>query len=139
MPKELSPQKIYSNKYMKGFTGKGRTIQSEAANCDINRMMKAIGQGGSMPPVPDGGYYGDFSNYVDYVDAHNNLKAADHAFAAMPADIRARFNHNPAELLEFLDDDTNREEAAELGLISKPEKEPAPTPDPPAPVGNPPE
>ncbi len=36
---------------------------------------------------------------------------------ALPAKIRARFDHDPNALLQFLQDETNRNEAIEIGLI----------------------
>ena len=36
---------------------------------------------------------------------------------ALPAKIRARFDHDPNALLQFLNDPINRDEAIEIGLI----------------------
>jgi hypothetical protein len=36
---------------------------------------------------------------------------------ALPAKIRARFDHDPNALLQFLQNDQNRDEAIQIGLI----------------------
>ena len=36
---------------------------------------------------------------------------------ALPSDVRSRFGNNPAELLDFLNDNSNYDEAIRLGLI----------------------
>ena len=42
-------------------------------------------------------------------------------FDNLPSDVRNRFNNNPAQLLDFVADPENKEEAIELGLLPKPE------------------
>jgi len=38
-------------------------------------------------------------------------------FMALPAQLRVRFDHDPVKLVEFLENDQNRSEAIQLGLI----------------------
>lgn len=82
--------------------------------------------------------FGDFSNLPqDYMQVQNQLLQAQADFMDLPAKIRQRFNNNPAELISFLQDSSNFDEAVELGLmekISKPEPTPEPKPEPPAPA-----
>lgn len=76
--------------------------------------------------------FGDFSEEFDFRKAQETVIAAAEAFAASPSRVRKRFNNDPAELLEFVMDEKNREEAIFLGLIEKPQEsalekgEPAP-------------
>ena len=65
--------------------------------------------------------FGDFSNEFDFRQAQETVIRAAEAFASLPSRVRKRFNNDPAELLEFLADEKNREEAVYLGLIEKPE------------------
>ena len=58
---------------------------------------------------------------LTFRQAQETVIAAAEAFAALPSRVRQRFNNDPAELLEFLADESNREEAVFLGLIEKPE------------------
>jgi phage internal scaffolding protein len=47
----------------------------------------------------------------------NAIKAADNAFMALPAKIRAKFDHDPNALLNYLQNEENRDEAIQIGLI----------------------
>jgi len=69
--------------------------------------------------------YADFTGISDYHSAMNQVAQANEAFDAMPAKLRARFNNSPAELMAFLEDDSNRSEAEKLGLVVPP-PQPAP-------------
>lgn len=42
-------------------------------------------------------------------------------FEALPSKVRARFGNDPSQMLEFLGDEKNREEAVKLGLVTAPE------------------
>lgn len=101
--------------------GESKTIQSDAAACDINRMMRKYQQTGQLEGVPDGKlFYGDFSDVDDFMMAQESIRNAGLAFAALPAEIRARFQNSPAQLLAFfdqIDQPGNALEAHDLGLI----------------------
>jgi phage internal scaffolding protein len=49
----------------------------------------------------------------------NRVIAVQDEFEALPAQIRARFDNDPAQLIEFLENSDNRPEAEELGLVDK--------------------
>lgn len=125
------------------------THQSFASECDINNIINQyevtgfLNHTNPLPPMQ-----GDFSEYgpgTDFLSAQNYLVEAQASFDALPAKIRARFQNNPAELLNFLEDPENRSDAIKLGLLnpeaesppavlpeaSKPKKSaPAPQPEP---------
>lgn len=93
--------------------------------CDINRIMARYESTGvlndplnlrSSPPT-----YGDFSNMGDYMEHMNAIIDAQNAFDRLPAKVRARFHNDPSELLQFVNDDGNREEAVKLGLVEAPQ------------------
>jgi phage internal scaffolding protein len=93
--------------------------------CDINVLVERFGVTGSMPVSPLEPSYGDFSGVGDYHTALNKIKAADVAFMALPAKIRAKFDHDPNSLLNYLHNEENRDEAIQIGLIDgKPMVEP---------------
>ena len=55
----------------------------------------------------------------------------------LPAQMRSRFNNDPAELLKFIKDPANLDEAVKLGILVKkeaPKGDPVPPPAPPSPV-----
>jgi len=53
----------------------------------------------------------------DFQSVALRVRADEDAFAALPAKIRARFSNRPAELVAFVSDSANYDEAVELGLI----------------------
>lgn len=85
--------------------------------CDINVIVERFGVTGSLPVKSIEPSYGDFSGVSDYHTALNKIKAADAEFMALPAKLRAKFDHDPNALLNFLENEANRDEAIELGLI----------------------
>jgi len=85
--------------------------------CDINLIVERFGVTGQLPVRAIEPSYGDFSGVSDYHTALNKIRAADEAFMALPAKLRAKFDHDPNALLNFLENEANRNEAIELGLI----------------------
>ena len=86
--------------------------------CDINYIVERFGVTGQLPPqtgpMPT---YGDFTGIGDYRDALDAVMRADEAFMALPANVRERFDNDPALFVDFCSDVSNRSEAMELGLI----------------------
>ncbi len=87
--------------------------------CDINTILQKFNITGLLPEAPLSPRYGDFTGIGDYHTALNRVLAAQDEFEALPAQIRARFNNDPAQLIEFLENEKNRPEAEELGLVEK--------------------
>jgi len=85
--------------------------------CDINVIVERFGVTGQLPVKAIEPSYGDFSGVSDYHTALNKIKAAEAEFMALPAKIRAKFDNDPNSLLNFLENEQNRDEAIELGLI----------------------
>jgi len=85
--------------------------------CDINIIVERFGVSGEIPQSPVSPRYGDFSGVTDYHSALNQINATMDDFMALPAKLRVRFDHDPVKLLEFLENDQNRNEAIQLGLI----------------------
>jgi phage internal scaffolding protein len=96
---------------------------------DINYIVRQFGLTGELPGKPLSPQYGDFTGVLDYHSAVNAVLAAQDEFDHLPAQMRARFNNDPAELIDFLGKEENREEATKLGLVDeKPISEPSETP-----------
>jgi phage internal scaffolding protein len=87
--------------------------------CDINNILRQFNITGQLPEQPLSPRYGDFTGIGDYHTALNKVIAAQDEFEALPAQIRARFDNDPANLIEFLENEKNRPEAEELGLVEK--------------------
>lgn len=123
------------------------TQQHFAEECDINNIVEKymitgilgdpLGEGSCLPQ------YVDCTTVEDFHAAQTIIAHASQAFDLLPASLRKRFNNDPAQLLAFLEDESNREEAVKLGLVDH--KEPdlqsghgvsTSTPDIPAPAAS---
>ncbi len=97
--------------------GESRTKQSFKAETDINNILRQSDKGLLVTHLnAHEGSYGDFINAPDYHTALNRIHAADTAFMEIPAQIRARFNNDPAQFLDFVQEPDNLEEMREMGL-----------------------
>jgi phage internal scaffolding protein len=94
------------------------TQQHFADDCDINQILEKFNVTGQLPTSPISPRYGDFSGITDYHTAINAVMAAEEEFESLPAQIRARFDNEPAQLIDFLSDEKNRDEAIKLGLVN---------------------
>lgn len=104
----------------------GMTQQHFAVDTDINTIVKRFGitDHSQLPAVSDPKYYGDFSDAPSFREALDNLRDAQERFDTLPADIRKRFNHDPIDLFEWVNDPNNADEAANLGLLKRMEPTP---------------
>lgn len=102
--------------------GESMTRQEFLEECDINTIMKRYDQFGVISHqsrrVP---MYGDFSDIPDYREAMELINAAAASFAALPANIRARFGNDPAAFVDYCQDPENLPELRRLGLANVPE------------------
>ncbi|QXP07896.1 MAG: internal scaffolding protein [Arizlama microvirus] len=64
--------------------------------------------------------YGDFTNSGDFFKAQEQLLKAQDSFMALPPKLRLRFNNDPGQLIDFLDNPNNVNEAIVLGLVENP-------------------
>lgn len=94
--------------------------QSFKEECDINTIVRRFGLTGVMPETMRMPLNGDFTNVPDFQTALNMVREASDEFMRLPAEVRKRFGNDPGELMVFLEDEKNREEAVKLGLVNKP-------------------
>lgn len=100
-------------------------IQSEKDSCNPALIYAKYMRTGLMTNVRQGELtYGDFSNAVDYHDAVFKSQQAQEDFLQLPADIRIRFDNDPGQLIDFLNDNNNYDEAVKLGLVSSTKVDP---------------
>lgn len=98
--------------------GKSMTKQSFKEESCINGIMSKYAQGKAITNYNSiQGVYGDFSNVTSYDTACNATIQAEEAFAGLPAKTRQKFANNPSELITFVQDEKNRAECVELGLL----------------------
>lgn len=108
------------------------TVQADAKSADINHIMEQYEKRGFIPPLYQGQpFYGDVSELGDLQDSLIKVREAEELFAQYPAKIRERFDNDYVKFIEFLENEANRKEAEELGIINKRTIEPAqPAPSP---------
>jgi len=101
------------------FEGQGLTHQSFKDECDINTIMGRYLKTGVLPEnlTQAEAQYLDVSD-VDFQAAAELVAGAKSLFEQMPSSIRNRFDNDPAKLLAFTSDVKNRQEAAQMGLLS---------------------
>jgi len=96
-----------------------RTQQHFKDETDINNILRQFNITGLLPKKAITPQYGDFTGIRDYHGALNAVIAAEDEFMTLPATLRARFDNDPAALIQFLDNPDNLDEAIKLGLVSK--------------------
>lgn len=88
---------------------------------DINVIIGRFVRGGGISYVNKvAPMFADVSNVGDYASCLRMVMEAEEAFMMLPANLRARFGNDPAQVLAFLRDERNRDEAVALGLVVPP-------------------
>lgn len=100
----------------KGYDG--MTVQADRDDADINKIISRFQKSGQLPPTLNGEpFYGDVSEIGDFQDCLIKVQEGRRLFDQYPAEVRERFDNDPAKMIEFLADEGNRAEAEELGLV----------------------
>lgn len=94
------------------------TQQQFKDQCDINNIIKNYTQTGELPLSKKVGQFLDVSNIQDYQTSLQTVFEAQQNFDALPSNIRSHFQNDPTQLLAFIEDDANYDEALKLGLLS---------------------
>lgn len=103
-----------------GFRCEGESLaqQQFAEECDINTIVKRFGITGMLPQTVNMPISGDFTAVGDFRSAVDMVRRAEEEFMRLPAEVRARFHNDPQEIIAFIEDGSNREEARKLGLLA---------------------
>ena len=98
-------------------TGESMTQQQFKAECDVNNILAKYKRTGMLTHIQKHqGNFGDFSSIEDYQTSLGKLMQAQQSFESLPSELRARFENDPAKLIDFLSDERNNAEAVKLGL-----------------------
>lgn len=109
--------------------GESMTKQSEKDSADINFIMKRYQKTGILPDlIKKEPRYGDFSEVTDYIQAIQIVQHAEEQFSALDAHIRKRFNNDPSQFLNFVQDPQNQNELIKMGLAEPKPRNPDQTP-----------
>lgn len=100
-------------------TGESLTEQHHLETTNINRIVSTFNRTGRVissnkrPP-----FFGDISNLPkDLLESHEVKLRAENAFRSLPLKVQERFGRDPEQLLAFVANPANRDEAVSLGLI----------------------
>lgn len=118
MPNKLRSAYIPHDRKAIAFDGLSMTKQSHKEECDVNTIMLQYQKTGMIEHVrKTRGTYGDYTSAVEYHDAINEVLKAQEMFATVPAHVRKKFDNDPAEFLNFVQNPDNVEEMQKLGLV----------------------
>lgn len=97
---------------------KSRTKQSFRDECNINNIMARYQKTGAIEHQnKHQGTYG-FATSLDFRESLELIDNAQRLFDDLPSSIRKKFDNQPDQFLEFVQDPANRPEMAEMGLLS---------------------
>lgn len=98
-----------------------KTKQSFSNECDINKIMTKVLKTGmladSVGISSRQAIFADVADIGDYRLVMDKIAKANQAFDSLSAEVKNRFNNDPALLVEFMKDSGNLEEACKLGLL----------------------
>ena len=106
------------------------TSQAPTAEADINKIMAKIEKGHPILTNAGTPFYGDVSDLGGLQEAIMKVQEADDLFSQFPAEIRAKFENDPVNLVSFLEDPENYDEALKLGIVNPKPSQQAPVPEP---------
>lgn len=88
---------------------------------NINNIMKKYHATGMITHLNrKQGQYADMTQVKDYATSLQTVIDAQNAFMTLDSSIRKRFQNNPQELINFLKNPKNKDEAIALGIVNKP-------------------
>ncbi|AZL82697.1 internal scaffolding protein [Apis mellifera associated microvirus 24] len=124
MPKQITKRKNGTIRVVTHNNKPSLTDQSFKDDCDINTIWSRFKKTKIWPGDPSRvGQYGDFTDVPDLLVATQRIHDAEDAFNQLPAKLRLRFNNNPLEMVQFLQDPKNLEESIQLGLRNAPKQD----------------
>lgn len=92
--------------------------QHQAEETDINHIVNRYMKTGELPQRNMPPMQGDFTEAPDMQTAMNLVVEARVAFMQQPAEIRSRFENDPAKFVDFCSDEKNRDQLRQWGMWS---------------------
>lgn len=100
-------------------SGESKTQQHHEKETNVNKIMAKAYKTGMVPvSMKSPLLCENFESAADFMECQNIIAKARQDFMALPSSIRKRFANEPANLMEFLQNEDNRAEAIKLGLVS---------------------
>lgn len=114
-----------TERFVQNTSGESMTQQQFKEECDVNNILAKYRKTNMITHInKHSGQFGDFATAEDYQETLHRVMQAQESFNHIPSDVRAKFNNDPARLIEFLADPKNQDEAVKLGLRQKPTPKP---------------
>ena len=99
---------------------KSMTRQEFKKECDVNVVLDRYLKTGQLPYSAGTGVYSNVSEVPSYQEALQFVIDAQNDFAKLNPHVKNRFGNNPQNLIEFLQNEDNYDEALKLGLVRPP-------------------
>ena len=103
--------------YRRSFTEPSLTKQAFAETCNVNSIMRRFTSTGVIEHLNHRKPNYGFCTGDDFRTSLDVIAQANASFGELPSDIRERFQNNPAEFFDFVQNPENRPEMAEMGLL----------------------
>lgn len=100
---------------------KARTKQSFREECDVNNLMKKYKKPELIPGIEDkirSAQFLDTTKVPSFEDAQQRIAEGHNLFSMLPADIRYKFNNDPASFVDFASDADNMPALVKMGLAT---------------------
>lgn len=102
---------------MDTYWGSSLTLQAEAENADIPLIMEKYAKTGVINAnIKSNLQFGDASMVPSYHEAYNLIAQSHELFDSLDAKIRSRFQNDPSNMINFIADKENYDEAVKLGI-----------------------
>lgn len=123
------PTRLTRRRVEKHFNLPSLAKQSFKEECDVNQIMKKFKKTGLVDHLnTHKGQYGNFIGASDYHTSLNQILAAQESFQTIPSEIRAKFDNDAGQFLEFTQDPENYQEMIKMGLALEGTTEPPDVP-----------
>lgn len=93
--------------------------QEYVKDCDINSILQAWALGYPINTTDEQRQFFATPEHFEF-DLRDKLekgRQVEESFKELPVHIQTRFNHNPFDLIDFLANEANYDEAVKLGII----------------------
>lgn len=130
--------KLINHKTGEVFKPPARTKQQFLEQCDINTIVKQFTKAGMLDQlmrVQATGALQVLPDSLEFQEALNLVIQAERTFADLPSKLRNRFENDPSQFLQFMQDPANQDEMIKLGLATDNRPPPEPKISSPDPTG----
>ena len=120
----------YGHKFSEGITFEkpSLTKQSFTKECNVNTIMEKYQKTGAIEHVNKNEASYGYASGQDFSEAMAIIATGKTMFEELPSSIRTKFQNDPAQFLDFVQDPNNLEEMRKLGLATQKSKTTPPDP-----------